>query len=88
MSNENENTSEKSKTKSNINVKLSQPGHNGTGPVYVGSGMYFGIAFEQVGEELIANVSEEDIASLLDAKKVKKVSAAVLKELKAEAEEA
>ena len=49
---------------------------------------FFGIAFEQVGEELIANVSEEDVASLLDVKKVKKVSAAVLKELKAEAEEA
>jgi len=88
MSNENENTSEKSKTKANINVKLTQPGHNGTGPVYIGSGLYFGIQFEQVGEELIANISEEDVASLLDAKKVKKVSAAVLKELKAEAEEA
>ena len=32
----------------------------------------------------LTGVVEDDVASLLDAKKVKKVSAAVLKELKAE----
>ena len=72
-----------------INVKLSQPNHNGTGPFYQGSAKYFGFSFVQIGEELIAvNVDEDDVASLLDAKKVKKVSAAVLKELKAEEKEA
>lgn len=75
------------KAKANVHVKLAQPNHMGQGPYYAGAGLYFGIQFEQVGEELIATGDEEDFASLLDVKKVKKVSVAVLKELKADAEE-
>jgi len=73
--------------KKNIKVKLKQKNHNGEGQYYIGSGVYFGIRFEQIGEELVADVAEKDVESLIDAKKVIKLSDAVYKELVAEAEE-
>lgn len=68
--------------------KLKQKAHNGDDPYYAGAGMYFGLPFEQVGEDLVAEGEEEDFASLVKAKKVTKLSANALKELKAEVEEA
>lgn len=70
-----------------INVKLKQKNHNGDGPYYSGTGVYFGFPFEQVGEELVATGDEKDFESLVKAKKVIKLSANALKELKAEAAE-
>lgn len=70
-----------------INVKLKQKPHNGEGPYFSGTGMYFGFKFEQLGDELVATVEEKDIISLVDAKKVTKLSAAVYKELLEEVEE-
>lgn len=68
-----------------IKVLLVQPNHQGEGPFYKGEGQYFGLRFEQVGEELVADVEEELAASLIKGKRVKKLSAAVFKELQAEA---
>ena len=66
-------------------IKLTQKNHAGTGAYYIGSGAYFGIPFEQVGEELIAEVDEKAVESLIKAKLVSKVSTAALKDLKEEA---
>ena len=63
-------------------IKLTQKNHSGVGAYYIGSGAYFGIQFEQVGEELIAEVEEKDVESLIKAKLVSKISAAALKDLK------
>lgn len=67
--------------------KLKQKNHAGEDPYYFGSGLYFGYQFEQVGEELVAEGEEKDFDSLVKAKKVIKLSAAALKELKEEVEE-
>lgn len=68
--------------------KLKQKNHVGTGPYYSGTGMYFGLLFDQIGEDLVAEGEESDFESLVKAKKVTKLSANALKELKAEAKEA
>ena len=70
-----------------ISVKLKQKNHNGDDPYYAGTGMYYGMKFEQIGEELVAQGSEEDLESLIKGKRVIKLSANALKELKAEAAE-
>ena len=69
-----------------IKVKLKQKNHNGEGQYYIGAGKYFGMDFKQVGEELVADVVEKDVESLIKAKKLIKLSAAAYKELVAEAE--
>lgn len=66
--------------------KLKQKNHSGEDLYYFGSGSYYGLAFEQVGEELVTEGKEEDLDSLVKAKKVIKLSAAAYKELKEEAE--
>ena len=66
--------------------KLIQKNHAGDGQYYIGAGAYFGVQFAQIGEELVADVEEKEVESLLKAKKVSKLSAAALKDLKAEAE--
>lgn len=71
-----------------INVKIKQKSHNGDGPYFAGAGMYFGFKFEQLGEDLVASVEDDAIESLVDAKKVTKISAAVYKEMIAEAKDA
>jgi hypothetical protein len=68
--------------------KLKQKNHVGTDPYYAGTGMYFGFIFNQIGEDLVAEGEEDAFASLVKAKKVTKLSANALKELKAEAKEA
>ena len=67
--------------------KLKQKNHSGDDPYYAGAGFYFGLQFEQVGADLVAEGDEKDFDSLVKAKKVTKLSANALKELKAEAEE-
>ena len=67
--------------------KLKQKNHAGDDPYYSGTGIYFGLPFEQIGDELVAEGDEKDFDSLVKAKKVTKLSANALKELKAEAEE-
>jgi len=66
--------------------KLKQKNHNGEGPYYFGSGVYFGFRFEQIGEDLVAEGDEKDFDSLVKGKKVNKLSANALKELKEESE--
>ncbi len=68
--------------------KLKQKNHAGDDPYYAGTGSYFGLHFEQTGEELVASGDEKDFESLVKAKKITKLSANALKELKAEAKEA
>ena len=68
--------------------KLKQKNHVGDDPYYAGTGMYFGLLFDQIGEDLVAEGEEKDFESLVKAKKVTKLSANALKELKAEAKEA
>lgn len=72
---------------SNIKVKLKQKNHAGDHPYYAGAGSYFGVRFEQVGDELIADVDAEAVDSLIKAKKLVKLSANAYKELVAESEE-
>lgn len=66
--------------------KLKQKPHASTGPYYFGSGSYFGLHFDQIGEELVAEGEEEQFKSLVDGKRVIKLSANAYKELKSEAE--
>ena len=70
-----------------ISVKLKQKNHAGDDPYYSGTAIYFGFHFEQIGEELVAQGLEKDFDSLIKGKKVIKLSANALKELKAEAAE-
>ena len=63
-------------------IKLKQKNHAGVGAYYVGSGAYFGVQFEQVGDELIAEVDEKDVESLIKEKLVSKISQAAIKDLK------
>jgi len=73
--------------KTMAHFKLKQKNHNGEGPYYFGTGLYFGLHFEQIGEELVAEGEEKDFESLVKGEKVTKLSANALKELKAEAAE-
>ena len=68
-----------------IKCLLIQKSHDQDFPYYSGNGTYFGIECKQVGDELIANVEESLVESLLASKKFKKLSANAYKELKAEA---
>ena len=70
-----------------IKVKLVQKRHEGDFPYYVGTGRYFGVQFEQVGDDLVATVDPDDVESLIKAKKVKKLSANACKELVQDAKE-
>lgn len=75
------NQSKENQQPTKLKVKLVQKNHGGEGPYYIGSGLYFGVQFEQLGEELIAEAYEKDIDSLIKAKKFKKLSANAYKEL-------
>ena len=67
--------------------KLKQKNHAGDDPYYSGTGMYFGISFVQIGDELVAEGKAEDLKSLVDGKKVSKLTENAYKELLEEAEE-
>jgi hypothetical protein len=85
MSNQpNQKEAQESKT---IKVKLFQKPHSQDFPYYSGDGVYFGILFKQVGLELVTEGDEAALKSLIDAKKVIKLSANAYKELLDELEE-
>ena len=70
-----------------VKVKLVQKAHDQDFPYYSGAGKYYGVQFEQVGDELVADVDEDLAGSLIAAKKFKKLTVNAYKELVAEASE-
>jgi hypothetical protein len=62
--------------------RLKQKNHTAEGPYYRTAGTYFGFKFDIVGDELVAEGDPDDFKSLVDAKKVFKLSVNALKELK------